>query len=75
VGEVGIPRANCSADVLQQDFEPLAHSVYEGRRRLGRYERIAPTWYAAYDAEDGLLGKFSRPQDAYAAVAGLGGVQ
>jgi hypothetical protein len=55
------------------EFEPLEHSVYEGRRRLGRYLRIAPTWYAAYDAEDRPLGEFSRPQDAYAAVSGISG--
>jgi hypothetical protein len=59
------------------EFEPLDHSVYDGRRRLGRYVRIAPIWYAAYDAEDRPLGEFSRRQDAYAAVAGIsaGGAQ
>jgi hypothetical protein len=55
------------------NFEPLEHSVYEGRRRLGRYAQIAPTWYAAFDAEDRSLGEFSRRQDAYAAVAAISG--
>lgn len=55
----------------KQEFEQLEHSVYEGRRRLGRYVRIAPRWYAAYNAEDRSLGEFPRPQDAYAAVAGI----
>jgi hypothetical protein len=55
------------------EFEPLEHSVYEGRRRLGCYVRIAPTWYAAFDAEDRPLGEFSGPQDAYTAVAAISG--
>jgi hypothetical protein len=54
----------------QLPFEPLAHSVYIGRQRLGRYARTAPNSYAAYDSEDCPLGEFSQPQDACAAVTG-----
>jgi hypothetical protein len=60
-----------SATDPKPNFEPLEHSVYEGRRRLGRYVRIAPTWYAAFDAEDRPLGEFSRPQDACKAVVAI----
>jgi hypothetical protein len=45
-----------SAASPKPDFEHVEHSVYEGRQRLGRYERIAPACYAAYDAEDRPLG-------------------
>ena len=51
------------------EFEPLEHSVYLGRERLGRYSRIGPKLYAAFDADDRLLGKFKRPKDACAAVS------
>jgi hypothetical protein len=52
----------------KSDFEPLEHSVYRGRRRLGRYARVAPKRYAAYDADDRPLGEFKRRKKAYAAV-------
>ena len=52
----------------KSDFEPLEHSVYHGRRRLGRYACVAPKRYAAYDADDRPLGEFKRRKDAYAAV-------
>jgi len=54
----GLGKSSCiefqgvSATLPKPHFELLEHSVYEGRRRLGRYIRIAPTWYAAFDAED-----------------------
>src|ERR1035437_9811777 len=51
------------------DFEPLEHSVYSGRRRLGRYVRIAARRYAAYDSHDRLLGDFKKRKDAWAAIA------
>jgi hypothetical protein len=75
--EVGNPRAACSADVLQNDFEQLQHSVYQGRVWLGRYERVAPTRYAAFDARHRKLREFVRPLDAYRAIAGIsvGGAQ
>jgi hypothetical protein len=50
------------------DFEPLEHSVYLGRERLGRCSRIGQKLYAAFDAKDRLLGRFKRLKDAYAAV-------
>lgn len=37
------------------EFEPLYHSVYNGRHRLGHYVRIALRQYAAYDARNRLL--------------------
>lgn len=51
------------------DFEPLEHSVYSGRQRLGRYVRIAASRYAAYDFHDRLLGDFKKRKDAWAAVS------
>jgi hypothetical protein len=51
------------------DFEPLEHSVYCGRQRLGRYVRIAARRYAAYDSHDRLLGDFKKRKDAWAAVS------
>jgi hypothetical protein len=72
LGKVGcIETQSVSAVRPKQKFEHLEHSVYDGRRRLGRYIRIAPAWYAAYDAEDRSLGEFSRCQDAYTIVAGI----
>jgi hypothetical protein len=53
----------------QPEFEPLEHSVYLGRERLGRYSRIGPKLYAAFDAKDRLLGEFKKRKDAYAAVS------
>ena len=53
----------------QLEFEPLEHSVYLGRERLGRYSRIGPKLYAAFDAEDRFLGEFKKRKDAYAAVS------
>jgi hypothetical protein len=60
--------------ILQQlEFEPLEHSVYFGRERLGRYSRIGQKLYAAFDAKDRFLGKFKRRKDAYAAVSNVSG--
>jgi hypothetical protein len=53
----------------KHDFEPLEHSVYSGRHRLGRYVRIAARRYAAYDSHDRLLGNFKKRKDAWAAVS------
>ena len=56
--------------ILQRpDLEPLEHSVYLGRERLGQYSRIGQKLYAAFDAKDRLLGVFKRRKDAYAAVS------
>jgi hypothetical protein len=52
----------------QIEFEPLYHSVYDGRQRLGHYVRIAPRRYAAYDARNRLMGKFASKEAAFAAV-------
>jgi hypothetical protein len=49
-------------------FDPVEHSVYEGRKRLGRYSRISQQRYAAYDASGRLLGKFRGRRAAYSAV-------
>ena len=69
VTDVGLPPISCSIGVQHPEFEPLEHSVYLGRERLGRYSRIGPKLYAAFDAKDRLLGKFKRRKDAYAAVS------
>ena len=58
-----------TAAALEPDFEPLEHSVYYGRQRLGRYVRIAKKLYAAFDALDRPLGNFKKPRQAYAAVS------
>jgi hypothetical protein len=58
-----------SIGVQQPEFDSLEHSVYLGRERLGRYSRIGPKLYAAFDAKDRLLGEFKRRKDAYAAVS------
>ena len=50
-------------------FEPVEHSVYVGRRRLGRYSRIAIRKYAAFDACDRFLGEFKRRKDAWRAIS------
>ncbi len=47
--------------ILQRpDLEPLEHSVYLGRERLGRYSRIGQELYAAFDAKDRLLGECAK---------------
>jgi hypothetical protein len=51
------------------DFEPLEHSVYSGRQRLGRYVRIAARQYAAYDYRDRLLGDFKTRMDAWVVIS------
>lgn len=74
---VDLGKADCidfqsvSAALPKQEFEPLEHSLYEGRRYLGRYIRIGPTLFAAYDSEGHPLGEFSRLHDAYAAVSAI----
>src|SRR6516165_2490285 len=56
-------------DALQaSDFAPLEHSVYIGRRRLGRYTRVSLGLYAAYDACNRQLGRFTKRADALAAI-------
>ena len=53
-----------SAARPKQKVEPLEHSVYVGRRFLGRYKRISKSKYAAYDANGRLLGRFTRLANA-----------
>jgi hypothetical protein len=50
-------------------FKPVEHSVYFGRERLGRYSRVASHLYAAFDAQDRLLGQFKQQRMAYVAVS------
>lgn len=58
------------------EFEPLQHSVYIGRQRLGHYVRIGVRQYAAYDSRNRLLGSFTKRADALAAIdGGIGGEQ
>lgn len=54
-------------------FDPVEHSVYDGRERLGRYSRTAVDAYAAFDAEDHPLGEFSSRRTAYLAVVANAG--
>jgi hypothetical protein len=57
------------------EFEPVEHSVYIGRQRLGHYVRIGVRRYAAYDLRNRLLGSFTKRADALAAIDGIGGEQ
>ena len=57
-----------TAETQNSEFELQEHSVYHGRRRLGRYERVAKQRYAAFDAVDQPLGEFKRRKDAWAAI-------
>jgi hypothetical protein len=70
--KTGRIRTECDQGVTSAkqnlEFEPLEHSVYHGRQRLGRYVRIAARRYAAYDARNRLLGKFKKRKDAWAAI-------
>ena len=53
-------------------FEPVEHSVYIGRQRLGRYVRVAARRYEAYDVRDRLLGGFAKRTEAMAAIERAG---
>ena len=68
----GIDLQSVSGSNPKPEFPPLDHSVYYGRQRLGRYTRIAPKRYAAFDAEDRPLGEFALRRDAFWAVAVFG---
>jgi hypothetical protein len=48
----------------KQKFEPLEHSVYVGRRFLGRYRRIGKSKFEVFDADGRLLGRFNRLANA-----------
>jgi hypothetical protein len=74
---IGIPDVSlCLSQLIvslasdeKSDFEPLEHSVYSGRQRLGRYVRIGARRYAAYDSHDSPLGDFKRRKDAWSAIS------
>ena len=51
-------RASKSVRLNKQ--ESCEVSVYFGRRRLGRYARVATERYAAFDAMDRPLGNFRK---------------
>ena len=57
-----------TATAQNSDFEPQEYSVYHGRRRLGRYLRVAKRRYAAFDEFDRPLGTFRKRKDAWAAI-------
>ena len=63
-----LSHGNVSTATEEVAFEPLHHSVYEGRERLGHYVRISPKRFAAYDARNRLLGKFGSTTAAFGAV-------
>jgi hypothetical protein len=77
-GTVGIPDASAclsqpvvsAADRKRPSFEPLEHSVYFGRQRLGHYARVGKRLYAAYGASGRLLGRFKSRKKAWAAISG-----
>jgi hypothetical protein len=62
------PKSRTTKKSKEAEFEPLEHSVYCGRQRLGRYARVGPKKYAAYDAGDRLLGEYKSRKEAYSAV-------
>ena len=77
-GTVGIPDASAclsqpvvsAPDNKKSKFEPLEHSVYFGRQRLGHYVRVGKRLYAAYGASGRLLGRFKSRKKAWAAISG-----
>jgi hypothetical protein len=48
------PKSHTTTKSKGAEFEPLEHSVYCGRQRLGRYVRVGPKRYATYDAGNRL---------------------
>ena len=48
--------------------EPIEHSVYLGRERLGRYQKIDRKLYKAFDADDRPLGNFRTQTRALVAI-------
>jgi hypothetical protein len=63
-------KSAAAAPRAQTAFEPLEHSVYVGRQRLGCYERVATARYKAYDARGRLIGNFRKRTDALTAIDG-----
>jgi hypothetical protein len=61
-------RRHVGSIAQNSEFERLSHSVYEGRERLGCYERIAAKRYAARNATGRLLGKIRGLKAADSAV-------
>jgi hypothetical protein len=65
-------KETCRPDTIlhgkQRKFEPLEHSVYLGRERLGRYVRTDRKKYKAFDANDRPLGNFRVRHRALAAI-------
>lgn len=53
-------------------FEPIRHSVYIGRTKLGRYSQTAKRRIEARDAKDRLLGIFASRAKALAAIRSAG---
>jgi hypothetical protein len=52
----------------QPAFELIEHSIYIGRRRLGRYAQTDKKRFDAFDAEDRPLGAFKSRRQALAAI-------
>lgn len=48
--------------------EPVEHAVYEGRKFVGRYSRISPKNYEAFNADGVSLGEFRGRRQAYGAI-------
>jgi hypothetical protein len=57
----------CTRDKAPQQ-DPVEHSVYLGRERLGRYLKIHRKRYVAFDAGDCPLGSFRTRPKALAAI-------
>jgi hypothetical protein len=51
-----------------QQQEPVGHSVYLGRERLGRYLKFDREHYTAFDADDRTLGDFPTQSKALSAI-------
>lgn len=58
-----------AAVVDDAKFDPLEHSVYLGRRLLGRCSRVGLKLYAAFDARGCWLGDYKKPKLAYLAIS------
>jgi hypothetical protein len=52
----------------QLPFEEIAHAVYFGRHRLGRYVQTRQARFQAFDPDDRPLGIFKTRAEALAAI-------
>lgn len=59
---------DCPTAKRRSGKQPIKHSVYIGRQRLGRYQEIVCKRYQAFDADERPLGGFRTRRKALAAI-------